>query len=356
MDMTALVLLVAGLALLVVGAEVLVRGASRIAVLLRIPPLIIGLTIVAYGTSAPEMAVSIQSNLAGEAGISIGNVVGSNIVNVLLILGISSVVVPLVVAQQLIRLDVPIMIGVSSLLPFLALDGNLGRLDGGLLFGGAIAYTIFLLVQGREEEVDVDTAAGTSRSLRPWLVNIAMVVGGIAMLTVGSNWLVAGAITLAVAIGVSNLVIGLTVVALGTSLPELVTSVVASMKGERDMAVGNVIGSNIFNILAVLGMASLVSPGGIDVSPAAMNFDIPVMIAVAVACLPIFFSDNVISRWEGWMFLAYYAAYTTYLILKATDHDALPMFSFMLIGFVIPLTAITLVTIAYRSRRKRQQS
>ena len=354
MDMTALVLLVAGLVLLVAGAEVLVRGASRIAVLLRISPLIIGLTIVAYGTSAPEMAVSIQSNLAGEAGISIGNVVGSNIVNVLLILGISSVVVPLVVAEQLIRLDVPIMIGVSVLLPFLALDGNLGKLDGLLLFSGAIAYTLFLLFQGREEDLDVDTTTGTSRSLRPWVTNFAMVGVGIAMLTLGSNWLVAGAITLAEAIGVSNLVIGLTVVALGTSLPELVTSVVASLKGERDMAVGNVIGSNIFNLLAVLGVASLLSPGGIDVSAAAMNFDIPVMIAVAVACLPIFFSGNVISRWEGWMFLAYYAAYTTYLILQATDHDALPIFSRMLIGFVIPLTVITLVTIVWRSYKRRE--
>ncbi|MGF1514149.1 MAG: calcium/sodium antiporter [Elainellaceae cyanobacterium] len=352
MDMTALVLLVAGLALLVVGAEVLVRGASRIAVLLRISPLIIGLTIVAYGTSAPEMAVSIQSNLAGEAGISVGNVVGSNIVNVLLILGISSVVVPLVVAQQLIRLDVPIMIGVSVLLPFLALDGNLGRLDGGLLFFGAVVYTWFLFREGREEDLEADAAVGTSRSLRPWVVNVALVLVGMAMLTLGSDWLVKGAITMARAIGVSNFVIGLTVVALGTSLPELVTSVVASLKGERDMAVGNVVGSNIFNILAVLGVASLVSPGGIDVSPAALNFDIPVMIAVAIACLPIFFSGNVISRWEGWLFLAYYAAYTTYLILKATDHDALPIFSTVLIGFVIPLTVVTLATIAWRSRKR----
>ncbi len=352
MDMTALVLLIAGLALLVVGAEVLVRGASRIAVLLRISPLIIGLTIVAYGTSAPEMAVSIQSNLAGEAGISVGNVVGSNIVNVLLILGISSVVVPLVVAQQLIRLDVPIMIGVSVLLPFLALDGNLGKLDGGLLFAGAVVYTWFLFREGREEDLDVETTAGTSRSLRPWIVNIGLVLGGVVMLTLGSNWLVEGAIILAQAIGVSNFVIGLTVVALGTSLPELVTSVVASMKGERDMAVGNVVGSNIFNILAVLGVASLISPGGIDVSPAALNFDIPVMIAVAVACLPIFFSGNVISRWEGWLFLAHYAAYTTYLILKATDHDALPIFSTVLIVFVIPLTVITLMTISWRSMHK----
>ncbi|MGF1538253.1 MAG: calcium/sodium antiporter [Elainellaceae cyanobacterium] len=352
MDMTALVSLIAGLALLVVGAEALVRGASRIAILLRISPLIIGLTIVAYGTSAPEMAVSIQSNLAGEAGISVGNVVGSNIVNVLLILGISSVVVPLVVAQQLIRLDVPIMIGVSVLLPFLALDGNLGKLDGGLLFVGAVVYTWFLFREGREEDLDVDVTAGTSRSLRPWIFNIALVLAGMAMLTLGSDWLVKGAITLARAIGVSNFVIGLTVVALGTSLPELVTSVVASLKGERDMAVGNVVGSNIFNILAVLGVASLISPGGIEVSPAALNFDMPVMIAVAIACLPIFFSGNVISRWEGWLFLAHYAAYTTYLILKATDHDALPIFSRVLIGFVIPLTVITLATIAWRSRKR----
>jgi len=351
MDTTALVSLIAGLVLLVAGAEILVRGASRIAVLLHISPLIIGLTIVAYGTSAPEMAVSIQSNFAGEAAISIGNVVGSNIVNVLLILGISSAVIPLIVDQQLVRLDVPIMIGVSILLPFLAMDGSLGKLDGLLLFVGAVVYTIFLFCSGREEEVDLDAAEGTSRSLRPWVSNIVLVLVGMVMLTIGSDWLVAGAITIAEAIGVSNLVIGLTVVALGTSLPELVTSVVASMKGERDMAVGNVIGSNIFNILAVLGVASLLAPSGIEVSPAALNFDIPVMIAVAIACLPIFFSGNVISRWEGWLFLAYYAAYTTYLILDATNHDALPIFSRMLGGFVIPLTVITLATISWRARR-----
>ncbi|MEO0490307.1 MAG: sodium:calcium antiporter, partial [Cyanobacteria bacterium J06659_2] len=166
------------------------------------------------------------------------------------------------------------------------------------------------------------------------------------------RWLVDGAVAIAAAIGVSQLVIGLTLIALGTSLPEAATSVVASLRGERDIAVGNVVGSNIFNILAVLGVAGCLAPNGVDVSPAAINFDIPVMIAVAVACLPIFFTGNIIRRWEGALFLGYYAAYTAYVILDAINHDSLPMFSRVLVTFVIPLTVVTFVTITLRYRRQ----
>ena len=172
------------------------------------------------------------------------------------------------------------------------------------------------------------------------------------MLVLGSSWLVEGATALARAVGVSDLVIGLTVIAAGTSLPELATSILATVRGQRDIAVGNVVGSNIFNILGILGVSGIVG-GGLEVAPAAVAFDIPVMTAVAVACLPIFFSGHCITRWEGVLFVAYYAAYTTYLILSATAHDALPVFSRVMLGFVVPLTAVTLVLVSVRGWRTR---
>lgn len=362
MNFLTILLLILGLALLVAGAEALVKGASRIAAIAGISPLVIGLTIVAYGTSAPEMSVSIMSSYAGQADIAVGNVVGSNIFNVLFILGISALVAPLVVAQQLIRLDVPIMIGVSLLMLILGLDGNLGHLDGILLFVLGIAYTVFLIYQSRKEsnsEVQAEYAQfgeTGGRSLRDWLINLGLIVGGLALLILGSRWLVDGAIEIARAFGISELVIGLTIVAAGTSLPELATSVIASIRGERDIAVGNVVGSNIFNILAVLGLSATVSPNGLQVSTALLTFDVPVMIAVAVACLPIFATGNLIERWEGILFCCYYFAYALYLILQSTHHDALPFYSAAMLWFVIPLTVITILTIFMRSRRSRKIS
>lgn len=360
MNWTALVGLGFGLVLLVFGAELLVQGASRLAIAWGLSPLIIGLTIVAYGTSAPELAVSVQASWAGEAGLSIGNVVGSNIFNVLMILGISSVITPLVVAQQLIRLDVPIMIGLSLAVLILGRDGSLNRWEGILLTLGAITYTLFLFKQGNQEDQEVQDEYAQDEitwldqlPLPSWLINWLLVMVGIGALVWGSQWLITGAVAIAEYLGLSRLVIGLTIVAAGTSLPELATSVMASIRGKRDIAVGNVIGSNIFNILAVLGISSSVSPNGIVVSDAAIHFDIPVMIAVAVACLPIFFTGNLIERWEGLMFLAYYAAYTTYLVLDATRHEGLTLFSAVLALFVIPLTVITLATVTWRSWRRK---
>jgi cation:H+ antiporter len=362
MDPSVLFFLLAGLVLLVVGAEVLVRGASQIAAMFGISPLIIGLTIVAYGTSSPEMAVSVMSSLAGQTDIAVGNVVGSNIFNVLFILGLSALVSPLVVAQQLIRLDVPIMIGTSVLMLFFGLNGLIERAEGIVLFGGCVAYTLFLIFQSRQEKnaaVQAEYAQYgqcEKLSLRCLLSNVLYVAGGLALLVVGSRWLVDAAIVIARAIGVSELVIGLTIVAAGTSLPELATSMIASFRGERDIAVGNVVGSNIFNILAVLGLSSIVSPGGINVSNAILRFDGPVMIAVAFACLPIFVTGNLISRREGFLFSAYYIAYTAYLILDSTRHESLPLFSNVMMLFVIPLTLVTLITVTWRSLRARSRA
>lgn len=353
-----LALFVLGIVILVAGAEILVRGASRLAAALGISPLVIGLTVVAFGTSSPELAVSVQSALSGETSLAVGNVVGSNIFNVLFILGLAAAVTPLVVAQQLVRLDVPLVIASSFALLLLAQDGGLGRVDGALLFAGVVAYTVFLVRQSRRETAAVraeyeqefgERAAGAVS----WLRDAALILGGLVMLVLGSRWLVGGAVEIATALGVSELVIGLTIVAAGTSLPEVATSVLASMRGERDIAVGNVVGSNLFNLLAVLGLSSLVAPGGIAVDPAALRFDIPVMIAVAVACLPVF-ARQVISRPIGLFFLAYYVAYAAYLVLAATEHDALPAYSSVMTLFVLPLTAVTLAVMGIRALRDRR--
>jgi cation:H+ antiporter len=358
-DLVTFALFVLGLVLLLLGAEALVSGASKLAAAVGISPLVIGLTVVAYGTSAPELAVSVQSTFAGQADIALGNVVGSNIFNVLFILGLSATITPLVVSRQLIKLDVPIMIGISFILALMALDGNVGRIEGALLFAGVVTYTVFVIRQSRKEQKQVqDEYAreyGNGKSKPHWLLNVGLIIIGLGLLVLGSRWLVNGAVAIAQSLGVSELIIGLTIIAAGTSLPEVATSIIASIRGERDIAVGNVVGSNIFNILSVLGLTCLMSPNGVAVSSAALRFDIPVMLAVAVACLPIFFTGNQIARWEGALFLGYYIAYTLYLILAATQHDALPAFSMIMESFVLPLTAITFVIVIVRPLRARKR-
>ncbi|WP_454911251.1 calcium/sodium antiporter [Stutzerimonas chloritidismutans] len=356
MTLMTFVYLIAGLVLLVAGAEVLVRGAAKLAAQFGISPLVIGLTVVAFGTSAPETAVSVQAALNGSGDIAIGNVVGSNIANVLLILGMTALVAPLVVSRQLIRLDVPIMIGASLVTFGLAWDGELSRIDGALLFTGVVVYTLFLIISSRREkaaEVDDEFAKefGLDEPAKPHagLINAGLVIAGLVLLVVGSNFLVEGAVALARALGLSELVIGLTVIAIGTSLPELATSIMAAFRGERDIAVGNIVGSNIFNLLCVLGLASLVSPQAIGVSSNALAFDFPVMIAVAVACLPIFFAGYCIKRWEGALFVAYYVAYTLYLVLTSTGRPFAETFGDAMLGYALPLTAITLLVIAGRA-------
>lgn len=352
----------AGLALLVIGAESLVRGASRIAAWAGISPLVIGLTVVAFGTSAPELAINIQSALAGQPDIAVGNVVGSNIANILLILGLSAAIAPLMVQQQVVRQDVPLMIGISILTLLFALNGLISTFEGFILFGGLLLYIWFLIRQSRsesrevEQEYEQEYAPHEQKNLRGWLLNIAQVVIGLGILVLGANWMVDSAVTVAKWLGVSELVIGLTVVAIGTSLPELATSVVAAAKGERDIAVGNAVGSNIFNLLSVLGLSAIIVPVGIPVSQAAISFDLPVMIAVALASFPVFFTGGQIYRWEGFLFVGYYIAYTVYLVLNATHHDALPIINMVMGWFVLPLTALTLIiSLGYEFHVRRQR-
>jgi cation:H+ antiporter len=349
---------VGGLLALVVGAGLLVRGASKLALSFGISPLVVGLTVVAFGTSAPEVAVSVGAVLDGRVDIAIGNVVGSNVFNVLFILGVSALIVPLVVNIQLIRQEVPIMIGASLLLLLLSLDGRIGLLDAALLLALLIGYTVFLVVQSRrqtraaqDEYTEALAPAVTTTWDRPPLVQIGLVLAGLAALALGAQWLVEAAVTFAKAMGVSDLVIGLTIVAAGTSLPEVATSIAAAIKGERDIAVGNVIGSNTFNILGCVGLAGLAAgDAGLIVPPSVQAFDIWVMLAVALACVPVFLTGREIARWEGAVFVLYYVGYVAYLILAAQQHDALRTYTLAMTGFVLPLTVITLVAVLLRRR------
>jgi cation:H+ antiporter len=356
-EVLTLVLFVAGFPVLLGGGELLVRGASRLAAGLGVAPLLIGLTVVAYGTSAPELAVGLQAARAGQGDLTLGNVVGSNIANVLLILGAAASVTPLVVAQRMVRLEVPLLIAASVLTLGFALDGQIGRVEGLALVAGAGAYTVVAVVLGRREGPAVREEyaaafgggrAAAGRAVAP----VGLLVVGLVLLVVGARWLVDGAVALARLAGLSELLIGLTVVAVGTSLPELATCVLAAVRGERDIAVGNVLGSSLFNLLGVLGLAAALAPAGVAVPAAALHFDLPVMVATAVACLPVFFVGHAVSRWEGLLFLAYYAAYVLFLGLDATQHGGLATFAAAMGWFVLPLTGVTLAVRAGRAWRR----
>ncbi len=351
-------LLVVGFVVLVGGAEVLVRGASSLAVRTGLSPVVVGLTVVAFGTSAPELAVSVGAARSGQAGLAVGNVVGSNIANVLLVLGVSALVGGgLVVAQKVVRIDVPIMVVASVVVVLLALDGRISGAGGGVLVAGIVVYVIWTVaaaLRGDDDAVvaEYEEAFGTP-SRRPVALDLVQLVGGVLLLVLGSRWLVDSATDIAATLGVSDLVIGLTVVAFGTSAPELATSIVAALRGERDIAVGNVVGSNIFNLLSVLGVTAIVAPGGLPVSDEALRLDLPVMLAVAVACLPIFFSGYQISRWEGALFTVYYVAYLAFLVLDAMGSGLRDPFAIVMGFFVIPLTVITLGIVGVRAWRNR---
>ncbi|MDY0061123.1 MAG: calcium/sodium antiporter [Myxococcota bacterium] len=349
-------LFVAGLVLLIGGAEALVRGASGLAARLGISPLIIGLTVVAFGTSSPELAVSILAALRGQADLTIGNVVGSNLFNLLLILGLTAAILPLAVDRQLLRLDVPVMILSFLLLPLLALDGEIGRGEGLLLVAGLLIYTGALILLARKK-----STAAASPGQAPaspggnLLVQLVLVAGGLAALVLGSDWLVDGAVELARFLGLSELVIGLTVIAAGTSLPEVASSVVAALRGERDIAVGNVVGSCTFNILSVLGISAAVTPGSLPVAADALALDIPAMIGVGVLCLPIFYSGYLVSRAEGFLLLGAYVVYTLYLVLDAQDSSWLSSLQTGLLWGGIPLTVLVVGGSTWRAWRRQRQ-
>ncbi len=348
MELLNFLLVIGGLVLLVAGGEALVRGASTIAVKLKLSPLIIGLVVVSAATSAPELAVTMDAVANGESGLAVGNVIGSNIINVLVILGVSALISPLVIGRRVVSFDIPVMVGITVLLLALSIDGNIGALDGALLMAGLVFHIVMSITVGRKhipapEEVP-NSLPLNSKPVSIWLA-LMLLAAGIGLLVVGAQLLVSGATNIATAIGVSDLVIGLTVVAIGTSFPELATVIVAIRRGEKDMAVGNVVGSNLFNIGLVLGLPAVVFDGGIEVPAAAIALDMPLMLAAAFALLPIAFTGFVIKRWEGGMFTMLYLAYTLYVVLASTEHDAAEGFTTIMLWFVLPLVAATLVAI-----------
>lgn len=345
-----------GLVLLVVGAELMVKGSARLAANFGIPPLVIGLTVVAFGTSAPELAVSVKAAFSGQAELAIANVVGSNTFNVLFILGLAALISPLIISRQLIRQDVPVMLAVSVVAVLMTLNGDINKIEAGILVLGLIAYTVLLFWQGKKSG---NSAAGEVGEMlqeqTPTWKNVLLVVGGLTLLVLGARALVGSAVSIATEWGVNEAVIGLTIVAAGTSLPEVMTSVVATIKGERDIAVGNVVGSNIFNILCVLGVSGLVSPTPLMAGEQLAQIDLPVMLAVAALCVPFFFTGAALTRLEGAVFLTLYIAYVWYLVALSLKLDYLAGLQNAIVLALLPAVALFVAASVVRelvTRRK----
>ena len=358
-----------GLVLLVAGGELLVRGASGLATRIGMSSLVVGLTVVAFATSAPELAVTLGAVMGGEPGLAVGNVVGSNIANVLMILGISAIILPLLVKVQLVRVDIPFMAAFSILFLLLAIDGGFSRVDGLILLVLLVLYiAVAIILSRRDGHVDdlrgpgasIATASAgrvghTAKKSADTMTeavedvearggsigrDLVLVLIGIALLVVGANILVRGATGIATAFGVSDLIVGLTVVAIGTSLPELATSIVAVRRGQRD--------------LAVAGLAAMISPTGLPVPESALALDIPLMIAASAVLLPLAFTGSVIARWEGGLLVTLYVSYLLYTVLAAAERPILQGFTTVMLWFITPLVVLTVIsTVVHEISRRR---
>ena len=351
--MTALLFL-CGVALLVLGADLLVRGASRLSLSAGLSPLVVGLTVVALGTSAPELAVSMKAAIAGTTGMAFGNVVGCNIANVLLILGLAALAAPLGIAPAVLRRDLPFLVAMSLVASLLALDGRLGALDGLVLLTGGVAHAVVSL---RQERGGNGPAARDGAAARPGrgLLDGMSIVAGLALLVGGAGLLVGAATTIARSLGVSDLVVGLTVVAVGTSLPEIAASVLASIRGQREIAVGNVVGSNILNLAVVLGLTAIVAPGGVAVPPEALRVDTPVMVLAALLCVPVFLRRREVTRGEGALFVALYALYTAWIALKAQESPHAALLESFVVFVAAPSLGAALLVWPIRRLRSRRR-
>ena len=318
--MPAAVWIILGLAGLVVGAELIVRHGAKLAARLGVPSIIVGLTIVSLGTSAPELAVGIDAVRSGAGSLAVGNIAGTNVANLLLILGLSAAIRPLAIQRQTIRIDLPGMAIASLLLLALSLDGQLTVLDGMVLVAVALVYIALLIRTARREPPQVAAEYESEFSDRPphpageVVLRLVLVVTGIALVVLGADWLVRGSVDAAQALGVPDSLIGLTIIALGTSAPELATTVVATVRGDPDIAIGNLIGSSTFNLTAILGTSLLFAHQPVVLDPELLWFGLPVMVAVALVCIPVFISGRVVSRLEGGLLVTGYLAYLTYLI------------------------------------------
>lgn len=302
--------LAVGLVLLYFGGEGLVKGSSSLALRLGMTPLVAGLTVVAFGTSSPELVVSLKAAMEGQGAIAMGNVIGSNIFNIGFILGLTALIFPLKVENQIVRFDVPILIAVTLGGVVALWDFALGRMEGGILFAALLGYIGLSVWMAKNvatsEAVKAEYQEGVPRSKGPAWKDFAFIAGGLILLVFGSRFFVDGAVGIARGFGISEAIIGLTIVAGGTSLPELAASIVAALRKEPDIALGNIVGSNIFNLLGILGVSALVQPMS---GPGLQHFDLFVMTAFALVLLPITWSGFRIVRWEGALLLAGYAAY-----------------------------------------------
>ena len=342
--------LLCGLVLLIVGAELLVRCAVRMAANMKVRPLLIGLTVVALGSTAPQMTVSLQAALNDTADIAVGSVIGSNIFNILVTLGLSALIIPLRVSRQLVRLDIPLMILASGLVFALALNKQLDRLDGAVLLCGLLVYLALLLRQSRHSG---HHHASHDQPRTPWPHNILLMLTALALLGLAGHLLLGAAVTVATELGLSERIIGLTIIAVSTSLPELATSLIAAFRGQREIAVGNVIGSNVLNLLGVLGLTALVAPAPLSVSPNALAFDLPVMLGVAALCLPVFYTGYRITRGEGLLFLGLYTAYGLHVVSFTTGMPLAGKLEHLMLYFVLPALLLFLLFSTLRAWRRQ---
>lgn len=311
--MIPLLFILAGLGLLFLGAEALVRGSSSLAKRLGLTPLVIGLTVVAYGTSTPETVVSVKAAMTGQGDIAVGNVVGSNILNIGVILGIAALLCPIRVQMQLVKVDAPVMIGVTLVSLLFFLDGTFSRVEGIIFLAGMVVYTVMNVILARREtsrEIQKEFEMSQPKKTLPLWMELSFILAGLLILILGARFLVDGSVQIARSLGVSQAVIGLTIVAAGTSMPELATSVIAAFRKEPDIAIGNVIGSNIFNLLGTLGVSAAIKP---LVFTGISSFDLFVMTLYALILLPVIWSGYVIRRWEGGLFLGGYVVYLFFL-------------------------------------------
>ncbi len=311
-----------GFVLLYFGAEWLVKGSSSLARSLGITPIVIGLTVVAFGTSAPELVVSVISSIQGKSMIAVGNVVGSNICNIALVLGLSAVFNPIKSDPSVVRRDIPIMLAIAVYLLLLTFNSTLGRIEGATLFAGIILYTFFNYYLAKKETAgaaDIESELDEIGFIVSRPKQIILIVAGIAGVVVGAQIVVDNAVKIMTILGVSEKFIGLTIVAFGTSLPELATSVVAAMRGEMDISIGNLVGSNVFNIMSVLGIASMVRPITIPGGFIESGLWIDYLVMMFTSFLPwlMMRKDFTVKRRDGFVLLACYVGYLTYLIIKA---------------------------------------
>ena len=324
-----LLLFILGLASLILGADFFLKAVDRIGLKWGVSPMVMGLTVVAFATGAPELAISLKAAMNDSADLVLGNIIGSNIANILLILGITGFITPLQIKLRIVRIDVPIVIAMSIVLYLLALDGVLSLTDGIVLLLGLLTYSVFTFLQIRKNKVDIsdlydhDEEVELATGTLFYVKNLGLLLAGLALIALGANWMVSSAVTIAKLLGMSELVVGLTIVSIGTSLPEVATSMTAARKGNADIAVANVLGSNIYNIMLTLGLTIVVTPGVLEVSRNALMLDMPFMIAVAVGCIPIFLTGFDLDRKDASLFLFYYAGYLIYLILEATGSEYL---------------------------------